>query len=146
MAMTQDEFRSAIKRHGYTLAEFAEEVGVCYDTARKWGGDAAVPHWARRILALMDQLGRQTVSGPKPDKSSEKPDESSDTQRGKIGIISVWPESISQPLKANSKSGSTLKKKSLPVSPSPLMDESLHAPISPRSPIESIIGTGTSSA
>jgi hypothetical protein len=65
MAMTRDEFRSAVQRHGYRLTDFADDFGVAYDTVRKWGNGNGVPRWAVRVLALMDQHGRAHVEGPK---------------------------------------------------------------------------------
>ena len=64
MAMTSNEFRTAIKRHGYDLSDFAKEFGVSYDTVRAWGIRYGVPKWAVRVLALMDQHGQAHVVGP----------------------------------------------------------------------------------
>ncbi|WP_295401654.1 hypothetical protein [uncultured Thiocystis sp.] len=57
MAMTKEEFRAAIRRHGYTLAEFADDFGVSYDTVRRWGADYSVPRWTLCLLLVMDQYG-----------------------------------------------------------------------------------------
>lgn len=65
MSMTRDEFRSAVRRHGYRLSDFADDFGVAYDTVRKWGNGNGVPRWAVRVLSLMDQHGRAHVEGPK---------------------------------------------------------------------------------
>ena len=62
MAMTKDEFRAALHRHGYTLEEFAEQWGSAYETTRRWGGSYGVPHWAQRVLGLMDQHGRAAIA------------------------------------------------------------------------------------
>lgn len=108
MAMTQTEFRAAVKRHGYSLADFAEEFGVAYDTARKWGGhDLSVPRWATRVLTLMDQLGRGTVAGRRPAESSGKAAESSGTRAPNSATLFAWQESPSKQRKRNSSAGST---------------------------------------
>lgn len=63
MAMTKDEFHSACKRHGLTVTEFAEKVGVSPQTAYQWGARYGLPHWARLILELMDQYGADAILG-----------------------------------------------------------------------------------
>jgi hypothetical protein len=62
--MSRDEFRAAVQRHGYRLADFADDFGISYDTVRCWGTRNGVPRWATRVLALMDQHGRAHVEGP----------------------------------------------------------------------------------
>jgi len=65
MAMTRDEFKAACKRHGYTVAEFADEFGVAPSTAQQWGLRSGVPRWAVRVLAIMDQHGRAILNTPR---------------------------------------------------------------------------------
>lgn len=63
MSMTKPEFRAALRRNGFTVLTFADEFGVSIDTVYRWGGPAAVPRWATRLLALIDQHGRGHVMG-----------------------------------------------------------------------------------
>jgi len=63
MAMSKHELTEALRRNGYTLAEFAEEFGVATKTVYDWGSRYGVPRWVVRVLALMDQHGRAHVVG-----------------------------------------------------------------------------------
>ena len=61
--MTKIEFRAALTRTGFTVQSFADEFGVAIDTVYRWGGQAAIPRWACRVLALIDQHGPAHVLG-----------------------------------------------------------------------------------
>ena len=63
MSMTKPEFRAALQRNGFTVQSFADEFGVSIDTVYRWGGQAAIPRWATRVLALIDQHGPAHVLG-----------------------------------------------------------------------------------
>jgi hypothetical protein len=71
--MTKLEFRAALTRNGFTPQTFADEFGVSVDTVWRWGGQAAIPRWATRVLALIDQHGRAYVLGHRPIASSPIP-------------------------------------------------------------------------
>lgn len=64
--MTKIEFRAALTRNGFTVQTFADEFGVSLDTVYRWGGQAAIPRWACRVLALIDQHGPAHVLGRRP--------------------------------------------------------------------------------
>jgi DNA-binding transcriptional regulator YiaG len=64
--MTKPEFRAALTRNGFTVQSFADEFGVTVDTVYRWGGQAAIPRWACRVLALIDQHGPAHVLGHRP--------------------------------------------------------------------------------
>lgn len=64
--MTKLEFRAALTRNGFTVQTFADEFGVSLDTVYRWGGQAAIPRWACRVLALIDQHGPAHVLGRRP--------------------------------------------------------------------------------
>ena len=64
--MTKIEFRAALTRNGFTVQSFADEFGVSIDTVYRWGGQAAIPRWVIRVLALCDQHGLAHVLGHRP--------------------------------------------------------------------------------
>lgn len=65
MAMTKEEFQTALRRNGFSVQEFADEFGVNPETIYRWGGKASVPRWAVKIIGLMDQHGRGIMIGVK---------------------------------------------------------------------------------
>lgn len=102
MAMTKDEFRDAVTRHGYTLMDFALDFGVSYETVRQWGGRASVPRWATRVLSLMDQHGRAHVGGVSEANRGIIPltaGVSPGKEETDAAIMCVWPQLTSPPLR-----------------------------------------------
>lgn len=73
MAMTKDELRQSLRRHHFTLQEFADEFGVSYETLCRWGASTGVPRWAVRLLGLMDQHGRAFVIGQSAQARAKTP-------------------------------------------------------------------------
>ncbi len=55
--MTKSEFRQAIKRNGLSCSDFAAMVGRDVKTIYSYGGNSAVPYFARLILRLLDDRG-----------------------------------------------------------------------------------------
>lgn len=54
--MDKEEFRSAIKKHGFNLSSFAEFIDLEYTTVSKWGKTNPVPRWIPVFLDLYEQL------------------------------------------------------------------------------------------
>lgn len=73
MAMTQAEFRSALKRHNVALGEFAGWAGMSRETVYKWGSTIGVPRIVVRVLSLMDQHGARAVMGRPVEAIDEEP-------------------------------------------------------------------------
>jgi hypothetical protein len=101
--MNQHEFRAAVQRHGYSLAEFAGSWGVAYETVRRWGADYGVPRWVQRVLALMDQHGRAKVAmdvAQNPGAAAAAEAAPAQPQGSTAGLPGPMPNQPAQPTRA----------------------------------------------
>ena len=87
--MTKIEFRAALTRNGFTVQSFADEFGVSIDTVYRWGGQAAIPRWVIRVLALCDQHGLAHVLGHRPPPQIPPPPPSASAITGARVIASA---------------------------------------------------------
>lgn len=50
--MKENSIKSLLKQAGLTKKEFAELVGLSYQTVNNWGSSKNIPHWVESWLKL----------------------------------------------------------------------------------------------